>query len=44
MYIFYRENLFYYELIDIMRSPEILKMLGGSYADEQKKRLDDDHP
>lgn len=28
------ENLFYYELIDIMRSPEILKMLGGSYADE----------
>lgn len=38
------ENIFYYELVDILRSPEILKLLGDSWAVIQRKRLDDDHP
>jgi len=40
-----RENLFYWELIDLLRSPEVVKMLTGSYSKvmrkKRKKELDD---
>lgn len=28
----FRENLLYWELIDLLRSPEVVKMLTGSYS------------
>lgn len=35
------ENLLYYELIDLIRSPEILKFLTGSYIDQRRKQMED---
>ncbi|EGR33222.1 hypothetical protein IMG5_058980 [Ichthyophthirius multifiliis] len=41
-----KENLLYYELIDLLRSPEIIKMLTGSYSkmikDQRKKWLENE--
>jgi len=40
-----RENLLYWELIDLLRSPEVVKMLTGSYSkviiNKRKKELED---
>lgn len=40
-----RENLLYWELIDLLRSPEVVKMLTGSYSkviiNKRKKELDE---
>lgn len=36
---FIRENMLYFELIDILRSPEIVKVMTGSWSDTFKKKL-----
>jgi Protein of unknown function (DUF3595). len=33
----YREEMLYYELIDILRSPEIIKMVSGSSSIKKKR-------
>ena len=33
----YREEMLYYELIDILRSPEIMKMLTGTSSIKKKE-------
>lgn len=34
-----REEMLYFELIDLIRSPEIVRRITGSYVNERKKKL-----
>lgn len=36
--MYLRENLLYFELIDILRSPEIVKVMTGSWSETFKKK------
>ncbi len=34
-----REEILYFELIDLIRSPEIVKLISGSYVKQRKDKL-----
>jgi hypothetical protein len=36
---FVQENILYFELIDILRSPEIVKVMTGSWSETMKRKL-----
>lgn len=36
--LLFSENILYFELIDILRSPEIVKVMTGTWTDELKKK------
>ena len=42
LYITIREELLYFELIDLIRSPEIVKHITGNFVDHRKEKLERD--
>jgi hypothetical protein len=41
-FYYHREELLYFELIDLIRQPEIVKKITGSYVEFRKRKLEAD--